>query len=288
MPEAASGDFLFVDETAVSRWAIPECEVSIVHKHQLENLEHQRHVKDELEITLLSEVLECDVKSSDDQLTQTAAATAESKSPLTVLSLRRQQIEWANKTESKRIRNNLKRNREERALKSVAAATTISEESTPASTIDATCKILTGSREPAVKASQKRSVLPRSELLRARTTKRAALERVLSLEAKLVDVLTYTGSIMRAVNIGNAAKLKDLLDRILTPSCVMRLSLSPAAPVDKIVPRDMIADFFLAMLDSVPDVVWRIEDTKMLKGLPRSVSSMTTTKGNTRQVYESN
>ena len=94
-----------------------------------------------------------------------------------------------------------------------------------------------------------------------------------SLAAKLVDVLSYFSTIMRAVNVGNAVQLKDILDRIMTPDGILYISTYPGSPPDKIVPRNMIVAFFMALLEAAPDLVYRIEDTKLLRGLPRAVSS---------------
>ena len=60
----------------------------------------------------------------------------------------------------------------------------------------------------------------------------------------------------------------------------MRKVKYPGGPVVKVVPRDQLVAFFIALIDAVPDCVWRIEDTKLLKGRPRSVSSSFIKTGN--------
>lgn len=98
-------------------------------------------------------------------------------------------------------------------------------------------------------------------------------------ELKIVEVLNYTSAFMRAMNVGDFEGLNNLMLRTVVPECVFKLYFAPNTFPSKIIPRDSISYYFRVLNDAIPDALWKIEDTRLRQGKPRTVISTFTRSG---------
>jgi hypothetical protein len=146
----------------------------------------------------------------------------------------------------------------------VAAGT---EESKPVQTQKAARKEGAGSRVPSEECrSEKSDETP--------TMRSAEPEKPFPTEA----VLGYANCIMKAFNEGKLPALEAEVNRICSDECVVKTQIfktNDGAPfANRIVPRESIFDYFCAILDSVPDGLFRPLNSKLItNGKIRQVAS---------------
>ena len=90
---------------------------------------------------------------------------------------------------------------------------------------------------------------------------------------KMVEVLSYTASFFRLLNNGDFEAFAELMWRYVAPSCSINIFTSSNPIPIKVIPRDKLVDYFKELVDAIPDALWRVEDTKLSKGTPRTVIS---------------
>ena len=89
----------------------------------------------------------------------------------------------------------------------------------------------------------------------------------------MVEILSYGSSFFRCLNNLDFETLNDLMTRIVVPECSLKIYCPPDTLPKKVVPRESISEYFKFLSEAIPDALWRVEDTKLRKGKPRTVVS---------------
>ena len=92
-------------------------------------------------------------------------------------------------------------------------------------------------------------------------------------EIKMVEVLSFVGTLFRHLNNLDFESFEILMHRSIVPECTIKTYWSPDTLPRTIIPRDSFCGFVQKLSDAIPDALWAVQNTKLRIGKPRTVIS---------------